>query len=81
MSYVTCLLCSAMCLYRHGVSKNITAKDAWNMLEAPLMALIGGTLAISKDLIAGDDKPKSGEDAENESSDGKKGDLTGEQNK
>ena len=29
----------------------MTAKDAWNILEAPLMALIGGTLAISKDLL------------------------------
>ncbi len=38
-------------------TKDLTAVDAWNMLEAPLMALIGGTLAISKDLIAGDDSP------------------------
>ena len=35
-------------------SDKIVAADAWNILEAPLMALIGGTLAISKDLISGD---------------------------
>ena len=29
----------------------MSAKEAWNILEAPLMALIGGTLAISKDLL------------------------------
>ena len=32
----------------------MTAVDAWDILQAPLMALIGGTLAISKDLIADD---------------------------
>lgn len=37
-------------------TKEMTAVDARNMLEAPLMALIGGTLAISKDLITGDDQ-------------------------
>ena len=26
--------------------------DAWDVIKEPLMALIGGTLAISKDLIA-----------------------------
>ena len=40
-----------------AATKDMTAVDAWNMLEAPLMALIGGTLAISKDLITGDDNP------------------------
>lgn len=34
-----------------------TANDAYNNLEAPFMALIGGTLAISKDLISDDDNP------------------------
>lgn len=33
------------------VTKTLAAEAAWNMLEAPLMTLIGGTLAISKDLI------------------------------
>ena len=37
---------------------NIDATKAWNILEAPLMALIGGTLAISKDLINDDDNNK-----------------------
>ena len=35
-------------------SGNTTIAETWDALEAPLMALIGGTLAISKDLIAGD---------------------------
>ena len=30
----------------------ITADTAWEMIKMPFMALIGGTLAISKDLIA-----------------------------
>ncbi|MDE0412652.1 MAG: hypothetical protein OXI37_10640 [Gammaproteobacteria bacterium] len=29
--------------------------DVWNCVEAPLMALIGGTLAISKDLVSPDE--------------------------
>lgn len=37
----------------------MTAETAWNILEAPIMALIGGTLAISKDLIQDDDNPDS----------------------
>lgn len=50
-----------------AATKDMTAVDAWNMLEAPLMALIGGTLAISKDLITGDDHPENpspGEDTD-----------------
>ncbi len=34
----------------------LPANEAWNILEAPLMTLIGGTLAISKDLIQDDDE-------------------------
>ena len=30
---------------------NLSAKDAYDVLEGPLMALIGGSLALSKDLI------------------------------
>lgn len=33
----------------------LTAKDAYDMLEGPLLALIGGSLAIAKDLT--DDDP------------------------
>ena len=36
-------------------TKSISAKEAWEIMQAPLMALIGGTLAISKDLIQDDD--------------------------
>lgn len=30
---------------------NLAAKDAYDVLEGPLMALIGGSLALAKDLI------------------------------
>ncbi len=48
MAYVVLLIlfCVLAC-------KN-SAIEAWDLLEAPFMALIGGTLAISKDLISGD---------------------------
>ena len=36
----------------------LEADDAWSILEGPLMAIIGGTLAISKDLI--EDKDNGG---------------------
>lgn len=29
----------------------LTAEEAYNIVEAPLMAIVGGSLAISKDLI------------------------------
>ena len=48
-----------------AISKDITSAEAWNMLEAPLMALIGGTLAISKDLIGGDETASSTENPNN----------------
>ena len=32
-------------------SDKLTAADAYDVMESPLMALLGGTLAISKDLI------------------------------
>ena len=35
----------------------LTAESAWDILLAPLMALLGGTLAISKDLISDDQEP------------------------
>ena len=51
---------------------NITAKDAYDVLEGPLMALIGGSLALAKDLIddpsensgdqKGDDEEVNGKD-------------------
>ena len=37
-----------------AIMENMGAKEAWNVLEGPLTALIGGTLAISKDLIEDD---------------------------
>ena len=36
----------------------LTVQDAWDVIEAPIMALIGGTLAISKDLVADDTRSK-----------------------
>ena len=41
-------------------ASDLSAENAWDILEGPLMALIGGTLAISKDLIddRGDDDPR-----------------------
>jgi len=43
-------------------TENITATEAWDILEAPLMALIGGTLALSKDLIRDEDDPSDPEE-------------------
>ena len=34
------------------------AEQAYDIVSAPLMALIGGSLAIAKDLITADDHPK-----------------------
>ena len=48
-----------------ALSKGISSAEAWNMLEAPLMALIGGTLAISKDLIGGDETTSAVENPNN----------------
>ena len=42
------------------IGGGVSAKDAYDMLEGPLMALIGGSLAISKDLVPlgnGSDSP------------------------
>lgn len=51
-AYVAVLGMFALMVYG---TEGITATDAWDILEAPLMALLGGTLAISKDLIRDDD--------------------------
>lgn len=40
------------------LEKGIEASDAYDIVSAPLMALIGGSLAIAKDLITADDHPK-----------------------
>ena len=32
--------------------KEMPAQEAYNFIEAPFMALVGGSLAIAKDLIA-----------------------------
>ena len=45
-------------------TENLDATVAWDMLESPLMALLGGTLAISKDLIRDDDDPLPGKNKE-----------------
>ncbi len=50
MAYVVIVLLFAVL----ACSAKITVAEAWDALEAPLMALIGGTLAISKDLISSD---------------------------
>ena len=43
---------------------DLSFSDAYNVVEGPLMALIGGSLAISKDLIpAGDDSHPPSNDA------------------
>ena len=46
-----------------AIMDKLGAKEAWNVLEGPLMALIGGTLAISKDLIE-DDGDEEGDEEE-----------------
>lgn len=46
--YATLLLMFAFAV---GLTDAITAREAYDMLEGPLMALIGGSLAISKDLV------------------------------
>lgn len=38
----------------------MTANDAYEVVKGPLMALIGGSLAISKDLIPLDDRGSEG---------------------
>jgi len=43
-------------------TENMTATEAWDILESPLMALIGGTLALSKDLIRDEDNPSEPEE-------------------
>ena len=44
----------------------MTAESAYEVVKSPLMALIGGSLAISKDLIPlGDSRPDSDETAKN----------------
>ena len=43
-------------------SKNLSVEDAYNVVQGPLMALIGGTLAVAKDLI----HPGSSESSEND---------------
>ena len=35
-------------------TKTVTVDEAYNIIAGPLMALIGGSLAIAKDLIAAD---------------------------
>lgn len=42
------------------LNNNFTAQDAFNIVDGPLMALIGGSLAISKDLINDDDLNRGG---------------------
>lgn len=39
------------------VAADKTANDAYGAIEAPLMALIGGSLALAKDILKADDDP------------------------
>lgn len=55
------------------VSSNISAPEAWDMLEAPLMALIGGSLTLSFKLIE-DDESAAVEQDEGESGQSDKSD-------
>ena len=41
----------------------MTAEDAYNVIEGPLMALIGGSLAIAKNLLTPDKEDGQGADA------------------
>jgi len=45
-------------------TSTLTAADAWDMLEAPLMALIGGSLTLSLQLLK-DEHESSKEDTKN----------------
>ena len=42
--------------------ENITVMQAYARIDAPVMALIGGTIAIAKDLVEIDRSNKSGQD-------------------
>ena len=44
----------------------LTASQAYETVQAPLMALIGGTLAIAKDLVPSNDQKPSGKDGSGE---------------
>lgn len=52
-AYATLILFFVVMVKWGGVS----AKEAFDSLNSALMALIGGSLAISKDLISADDDP------------------------
>jgi len=53
-------LATGYVFYRILGLENMTAEDAYDIVSAPLMTLIGGSLAIAKDLIAADDHPEPG---------------------
>ena len=48
----------------------MTAGDAYEVVKGPLMALIGGSLAIAKDLLSLDQSESTGDDASNSNTDG-----------
>ena len=47
----------------------MTADDAYEVVKGPLMALIGGSLAIAKDLLSLDQSESSRDDASNSNTD------------
>lgn len=51
-AYGTLLLMFGILVFK----ANIPPDTAWDILKAPLMALIGGSIAIAKDLIQDEDK-------------------------
>ena len=57
---------------------NMPPAEVWNILEAPLMTLIGGTLAISKDLIQDDDASENKKPTD-DGDDGNNGDRLAQQ--
>jgi hypothetical protein len=48
----------------------MTAEDAYEVVKGPLMALIGGSLAIAKDLLSLDQSESSGDHASDKNTDG-----------
>lgn len=53
-----------MLVYKGGM----TVDDAYDIVNAPLMALIGGSLALAKDLVRADDELQVEDDGENKKS-------------
>ena len=63
--YITLLIMFAAMTLKGGM----TAADAYEVVKGPLMALIGGSLAIAKDLLSLDRGESSGDDASDRNTD------------